>query len=311
MSEPCYIGIDVGGTKCAGGVVKLPEGRVIARRVQPTLPERGGEAVLLDVVGLCRTLQEEAKSQDRMPAAIGIGVAEMVDLHGRVVSEATIRWKEIDVKARVHDATRLATYVGADVRAAARAEAVLGAGRGLSTFLYVTVGTGISCSLVLDGVPYAGARGLTGTFASGCGLAVVEDEDEDLVRSMPLEVFASGPAISRKWADMRRGFKGTAVDVLALVDAGDAMAGCVVEAAGIVLGAAIAQLVNVLDPQAIIIGGGLGLVGGRYREAVAGGLRDYVWSDAHRDVPIISAELGTDAGWIGAALGAASPSNPK
>jgi glucokinase len=302
MSEPCFIGIDVGGTKCAGGVLTLPEGRVLARRVQPTLPERGGEAVLVDVIELCRTLQAEARAQGYAPAAIGIDVAEMVDLDGQVVSEATIGWKDVDVAAQVEHETKLATRIDADVRAAARAEAVLGAGRGLSTFLYVTVGTGISCSLVLDAIPYAGARGLTGTFASGRHL--MADDRGHLVWGAPLEEFASGPALARRMAAMRPGFTGTAVEVLALANSGDALAEFIVDTGSRALGAAIAQLVNVLDPEVVVIGGGLGLAAGLYREGVAAGVRDFVWSEGHRDVPLVSAELGADAGWIGAAVGA-------
>jgi glucokinase len=68
------------------------------------------------------------------------------------------------------------------------------------------------------------------------------------------------------------------------------------------LGAAIAQLVNVLDPEAVVIGGGLGSVEGLYRQSLQAALRDYVWSDLHRDVPLHSARLGNDAGMIGAAI---------
>ena len=66
----------------------------------------------------------------------------------------------------------------------------------------------------------------------------------------------------------------------------------------------MAQLVNVLDPQAIVIGGGLGLAGGRYRRNLEEALRSHIYSDHHRDLPLLDAALGVDAGWIGAALAA-------
>ena len=74
--------------------------------------------------------------------------------------------------------------------------------------------------------------------------------------------------------------------------------------AGEALGAAIGQLVNMLDPEIVVIGGGLGLVGGVYREAIERAMRRHIWSRLHRDVPLVSAQLGEDAGLIGAALAA-------
>jgi glucokinase len=82
--------------------------------------------------------------------------------------------------------------------------------------------------------------------------------------------------------------------------------------AGAAVGAAIAHLVNVLDPMAVVLGGGLGLAGGQYRMSLEAGLRACVWSDQHRNLPLLDGKLGPDAGWIGAALFAANKpcSNP-
>jgi glucokinase len=296
------IGVDVGGTKCAGGVVMLPEGSVLARQVVPTAPHRGGLAVLSDVIHLVGSLQQEVSRMRVQPIAAGIGVAELVDTKGRVRSEATIGWRELDVPALVSAATSLPTHLDADVRAAARAEAVLGAGRGYCNFLYITVGTGISGSLVLDGQPTEGARGLFGTFASARGL--IPDDSGGLTSGPPLEDFSAGPAIARRMAALCPGFAGTAVEVLSRAESGDEHARAIVHSAGRALGAAMAHLVNLLDPEVIVIGGGLGLAGGSYRTAIELGLRDHVWAEAHRDLPLLSAALGSDAGWIGAALGA-------
>jgi glucokinase len=119
-----------------------------------------------------------------------------------------------------------------------------------------------------------------------------------------LEKFSGGPALARRLAERRPDFTGAGPEVLGLAEAGDDIAIDVVESAGGALGAAIAQLVNVLDPQAIVIGGGLGLTGGLYRRRLEGALRSHIYSDHHRDVPLLNAALGGDAGWIGAALAA-------
>jgi glucokinase len=120
-----------------------------------------------------------------------------------------------------------------------------------------------------------------------------------------LEQYAAGPAIASRFAALRTGFDGAAPDVLKLAEVGDEPARSVVKSAGLALGAAIGQLVNVLDPKAVVIGGGLGLAGGLYRESLDEALRTHVWSELHRDIPLLSAKLGADAGLIGAAVGAA------
>lgn len=301
-SKTC-IGIDVGGTKCAAGLVSLPSGSVLTRRLEATRPERGGEAVLACVIEIGQSLLQEANGLGLAVEAIGLGVAELVGIDGRVLSDATIRWRGIAVDQALLAATGLRAAIDADVRAAARAESSLGAGRPFSSFLYVTVGTGISASFVQDRVPYVGARGLTGTIASSRGL--LPNDRGELVTGPPLEQFAAGPALAARLTAARPEFAGTAFDVVAEAEAGNAVATGIVESAGAALGAAIAQLVNVLDPAAIVIGGGLGLTGGRYRASLDAALRRYIWSDLHRDLPLLSAELGVDAGFIGAALVAA------
>jgi predicted NBD/HSP70 family sugar kinase len=301
----CLIGIDVGGTKIAAGLVTLPAGQVLARRLQPTLPKRGGEAVLADVVALARSLQDEATGLNTRPFAIGVGLAELVSPAGIILDEATIRWMGLPVSARIESETSLPVAIEADVRAAARGEAELGAGRGLPSFLYVTVGTGISACLILDGSPYTGALGLAGSFASS--RTVIAADSGELVAGPPLERFAGGPALASRLAALLPTFTGAAPDVLALAAAGDNAAISVVDSAGRALGAAIAHLVNVLDPQAIVIGGGLGLAGGRYRSSLEEALRSHIYSDHHRVLPLLNAALGADAGWIGAALAAHRP----
>ncbi|MEX2137805.1 MAG: ROK family protein [Pirellulales bacterium] len=298
----CLIGIDVGGTKIAAGLVTLPAGEVLARRLQPTLPERGGEAVLADVIALARSLQDDSIRLNTPACGIGFGVAELVSPAGVILDQATIRWVDLPVSARIESQTSLPATIEADVRAAARGEAELGAGRGLPSFLYVTVGTGISACLILDGSPYSGARGLAGSFASSRTL--IAADSGELVAGPPLERFAGGPALASRLAALLPKFTGAAADVLALAAAGDDAAISVVDSASGALGAAIAHLVNVLDPQAIVIGGGLGLAGGRYRSSLERALRSHIYSDHHRDVPLFDAVLGADAGWIGAALAA-------
>ena len=295
---PCAIGIDVGGTKIAAGVVDLQSGAIQLRRQQPTAASRPGDAVLADVFAIAKSLLADAHVHGLEPATIGIGVAELVTPDGVVVSDATIRWKGLPIQERFE--RLLPTCIEADVRAAARAEARWGTGAGLASFLYVTVGTGISSCLVLDGEPHRGARGLSGTFASAS--TFVPTKDGEIAETPPLERFASGSALALRFRQLNPKSSAEAPEILSLADAGDPVALKIIRSGGLALGSALAQLVNVLDPQAVIVGGGLGLGSGSFRSAVENGFRDHLWSPLHTDISLLPAGLGSDAGLIGAAL---------
>jgi len=294
------IGVDVGGTKCAGGILALEENRILATSVQPTLPQRGGLAVLNDVAKLVVALCAKAERLGIRPLAVGVGVAELVSRDGVILSEATIGWKGLPIRELLSREVSLPVAVDADVRAAARAEAALGSGSGLGSFLYVTLGTGISSCLVIDGVPYLGAGGLTGTFASQ-RVTIANDQGE-LVTGPPLEAFASGPAIASRMRAVIQDYSGSAADVVTLAGQGNDLAASILQTAGRAVGGAVAQLVNVLDPNLVVVGGGLGLIGGVFRESLEQSLREHIWSELNRGIPLVSARLGVDAGWIGAAL---------
>lgn len=289
------VGIDIGGTKIAGGVVSFPDGRMVCRKIIPTRPDRGAEAVLSDVENLAKQLVAEA-SLEAPITALGLGICELVDRSGRPASANCIDWRSLPVHQRL--ASISASYIEADVRAAALAEATFGAGRPHRLFLYVTIGTGISSCLMLDGKPFLGARGATGTMASSPLPGPVETPDT----IMPtLEQLASGPALVERFGKLG-GKARCAEEVLAAAAAGDARAVGVVRSAAEALGAAIGWLVNVLDPDAVVLGGGLGLSEGLFRETLLASAHRHIWSDLHRDLPILTARLGSDAGLIGAAM---------
>lgn len=300
---PVTVGVDVGGTKCAAGLVDCARGERLAGEVFPTSPERGGAAVLADALRAARALVDEGRRRGTPPVALGIGVAELVDRDGRLASGFTIDWRGVDLAAAAYEATGLPLTVDADVRAAARAEGAWGAGRGIGDFVYLTVGTGVAAALVIDGEPYRGARGLTGTVASAPTLS--PDPAGRLVPGQPLEGFAAGPAIARRYRAHRPEFAGDAREVVARATAGDPAAREVLRSAGEALGAQVAALVNTLDPAAVVVGGGLGLVEGEFRAALDYAFRRHVWSDLHREAPLVSGALGPEAGMLGAALGAA------
>ncbi|MCW5982227.1 MAG: ROK family protein [Bryobacteraceae bacterium] len=290
------IGLDIGGTKIAGGIVSLADGGLLLRRVIPTNAHRAGEEILDEVVSLARALRDEAASRGMDIRGIGAGVAELVDEAGNVTSGHTIRWRGLPVRERLREVAP--AVVESDVRAAALAEARLGAGRPFRIFVYVTVGSGISSCLVQDGKPYAGARGGALVVASAPVTVVCSECGAEL--HPVLEEIASGPALLRRYRE-RGGEAVSTQQVLAAAAAGDRAAFEVVARGAEALGAGAGWLVNTLDPEAVIVGGGLGLAGGLFWEKFEESTRRHIWADGARDLPVRTGALGVDAGLIGAA----------
>lgn len=288
------LGIDLGGTKIAGAIVELATGALLGRRQTSTQAERGGEAVLDDVLGMARELQSTAGGLGISPAGLGLGVAELIDPKGRVFSDYRIAWSDLPVQERL--SALLPTRIEADVRAAALAEARLGEGRGLEHFLYVTVGTGVSAVSVQHGRPYAGSRGAALVIANGtmrhrcprCGHE----------HTQVLEDLAGGAGLAQTMAVER------AEEVLTAAASGNENASALLDLATTELGQTLALLVGALDPEAVIIGGGLGSAPGRYFETLSRAIVAGLWDGDARVLPILQAGLGADAGIIGAALSA-------
>lgn len=141
------VGIDVGGTKVAAGLVDVDTGEILQALREPTRAGEGGRPVL----DLCARLVDEL-GHDGLP--VGVGICELVDRAGQVSSGVTVDWRHLDVAAALGPCT-----IESDVRAAATAEARFGAGRHRDSFVYVNIGTGIAHTFVQDGEPHTGARG--------------------------------------------------------------------------------------------------------------------------------------------------------
>jgi len=290
------LGLDVGGTKIAAGIVARPDGKLLEKRVFPTRAERDGDSILAEAVASAEELMARARALGARVAGIGIAVPELVD-RGSIASAAVLGWRGLPVRERFSELAPC--VIEADSRAAALGEAKYGAGRPFKDFFYVTVGTGIGSAFVKDGRPHAGARGSAGTLATGplttlCSSCGAES------RSV-LEEIASGPALVARYNRLRPGGATRAEDVTAAAAREDAPAQGVVRSAARSLGSALGLMVNVLDPEAVVVGGGLGTSGGLFWETLVASVRDHIWSETHRDLPVIQAAFGADVGVVGAA----------
>jgi glucokinase len=265
------LGIDVGGTKTLGCVVDVSTGRVIDRIRVDTNATRGGPWVLAQAADLARELRDRHALGD---APVGVSLCEVVDPLGRPTSAVTVDWLGLDVAAAFSGAASV--VVESDVRAAAIAEGAVGAGVGVGQFVYVTVGTGIAHTLVVDGVAHRGHRG-----------AAV------LLGAPPVERLASGPAIAAR--------AGT-VDAHAAF--ADPSCGPVIAEAAGALGRALASLAAALDPELVILGGGLGLRDG-YRALASEVMRDVLADAGAAAIEVRPAALGDASAAVGAAIVAA------
>jgi glucokinase len=289
------VGVDIGGTKVAASLVECG-GAVLHFEARPM----GARAGVAGVLALADELVEEmtvaGATLDLELVGLGIAVPELVDRSGHLASEAVIPGlARCDLAGRW---ARLARgTVESDVRAAALAEARLGAGRPYGSFCYMSVGTGISYCFVQEGRPWPGSRG--GAILLGSSVMAEFDNGGRPLRWV-LEEIASGPALLRRYRQLG-GSRATVEEALATSTTEPAAATAIDEAA-MALGIGIATLVNLLDPEAIVVGGGLGSAPGSYWRGAVDSARAHTYWEMARETPILQAQLGGRSAAVGAAL---------
>jgi glucokinase len=294
-------GVDIGGTKIAAGLVD-GRGEVRARVVLASPARRGPDAVLDAAAEAVR----RAVGERPMPP-VGVGAPGVIDVRtGRVRSATGILpgWTGTDVAAGLAD--RLATRVAVDndVNAAALAEARFGAAREASSMVFCALGTGIGGALVAGGRLWHGATSTAGEI----GHIPVPDA-ADLLCSCGatghVEAVASGPSIAAAYLRLT-GLSLNGPEIVRLARRGEEAALEVLARAGMALGHALTGLANALDPEVIVVGGGLVAAGPPLLDGVRSAL-DRGTLPGPRTVRLLTAVHGADAGVVGAALLAAEP----
>jgi glucokinase len=306
--QPQAVGIDIGGTKIAAGVV-TGDGTVLDRTRVPTPPD--DEAATLAALG---EVVDQLLARNPGVEAIGLGAAGLVEWPG-----GNARWaphntyRRLELRRLLHERTGLPTVVDNDANAAAWAEARFGAGAGSDDLVLVTVGTGIGGGLVLGGRLYHGVHG----FAGELGHLIV-DPAGDLCacgNSGCLEAMASGSTLGRLGREAAAADPGgrmatlagrpglvTGEVVFAAAAEGDKAALALFERVGHWLGVGIASLVTIFDPDLVVVGGGVAATGELLLAPARASFERYVHARAHRDLPpVVPARLGADAGLVGAA----------
>lgn len=304
--EYCF-GVDIGGTTVKMGLFGT-DGSLQDKWEIVTRKENGGEAVLPDVAeSLKKKMEEKAINSDQV-AGIGIGVPAPVEEDGVVQNTANIGWGYKEVRREMEELTGMKVAVGNDANVAALGEMWLGAGKGHTNLIMVTLGTGVGGGIIVNGKPIIGAHGAGGEIGHIC----VNYEETDCCgcgKKGCLEQYASATGISRlakqrlakdERSSVLRKQNINAKAVFDALKAGDELAEEIVEEFGRYLGYAMANLAVIADPAVIVIGGGVSKAGEILLQYVEKNFKEKVFF-ANKDTQFVLATLGNDAGICGAA----------
>lgn len=306
MKKYCF-GADIGGTTVKLGLFDT-EGNVLDKWEIKTHTENEGAAILPDTAAAILAKIEERSLHMEEIAGIGVGVPGPVSIDGIVPHTANLGWGYKEVTRELSERTGLPCKAGNDANVAALGEMWMGGAKGHKDVLLLTLGTGVGGGIIINGKILTGAHGAGGEV----GHIHVEDNMEEHCgcgNQGCLEQFASATGIARLGREelaksdepslLREG-EVTAKAVFDALKEGDALAKRVVERFGKYLGTAISIMAGVLDPEVIVIGGGVSKAGEILLDYIRKYYRPYVYKSS-KDTEFALAQLGNDAGIYGCA----------
>jgi glucokinase len=299
------IGIDLGGTKIAGALA-TPNGKILKKIYRPT-PKRSAGKVYQAIIDLFNDLRPHY----HRISALGLGVPGLVDIKkGTVINAPNLSgWNGFPLVKRLKKDLLIPIIIDNDANAAALAENLLGTGKKYRNFVYITVSTGIGGGIILDKKLFYGSHQTAGEV----GHTIIEATSGIRTKDQgKLEVLASGTGLARTAArEMRpssliyqlsQGKKArvSAKLVFAAAKKGDRLAKKLILENGRYLAAGIVNLANILDPEAIIIGGGLADAGKPFFDSIQKGLKNFEIMTPARTIKVLPAKLRKDSGLHGA-----------
>ena len=307
------IGLDLGGTKTAGGIVDA-DGNVVFSFAVPTPSQSGADEVLETAARLVRSLLDEAARRGLAVEALGIGSAGVIDSGRGVVTSATDSikgWTGTPLTAELTARTGLPAAAINDVHAHALGESWLGAGSGVSSVLFIGMGTGVGGGYILRGECLEGATftaGHVGHFASPFAYEGGEALPCSCGGTGHVEAVASGPGIFALYTRLGGTDADDTREVYRLAADGDPVAGEALRRGATAAGSAIGGLANILDPAVVVVGGGLAFAGPLWWDPMEQAARRELLRPL-TDLPVVPAQLGETAAIRGAARRALSLSD--
>lgn len=314
------VGVDIGGSKILAGVVDH-DGRVLARVGRPVPADPASAQAVEDaLVAIIADLVDRAERATEGTAAVGavgVGAAGFLDVdQTAVMFSPHLPWRGEPLQSRLEERLGLPVALDNDANAAAWGECRFGAGAGRRHVLCVTVGTGIGGALVVQGALVRGSNGMAGEFGH---MQLVPDGRRCACgNSGCWEEYCSGTALERMARDAAGGESPSAAELLEIAgghidglsgpmvtDAarrGNAIAADAMSSVGRWLGVGVSALVAAFDPELVIVGGGLSAAGDLLLDPAREVLRRTLPGRGFRpEPPLVLAQLGPDAGFVGAA----------
>jgi len=309
-AQPPVLGIDVGGTKVAAGLV---EGREARMTVEQPTDVSSGQAVVAGIEAAARQVIEAAGAP---PAAVGVGIPSQIDYaSGRVLGSVNIPLAGVELGRELGARLGAPVFVDNDANVAGLAEAHHAEGGPVRNLVMFTLGTGVGGGVVIDGAIFRGATGL----GAELGHQVIQYDGPPCPGNCPnrgcLEALCSGTALEREAAAMATDFPDSPLgriaasgaevkgrDVVEAADGGDPHARELFDRLGMLLGVGLASAINTWEPERIVIGGGLSRASHLFLDRA-------VQEAEARALPVLAsrvkiglAQAGADAGLIGAGL---------
>jgi len=303
MSD-CTIGIDIGGTNLRMALVR-DTGEVISRWRMPSLIAEGLDPFCRRMLQGVSELRLEAVYRSMKVTGIGVGVPGLVGENGLIHASVNMRpLDRFNLAAFLREQTEIPADCANDANVIALGEQLYGAGRGKSSFIVITIGTGLGSGLILNGELWKGSGG----FAAEFGHVTVNPDGElcPCGNRGCLERYVSAEALLRSMAilspdleaDRLTGAEGVALSARS----GNAAALNAFEQMGRWLGISLASLSNTLNLEAVIIGGGVAASLDLFEPAMRVELGRRCFSEIYSGMEILKGELGDDAGLLGAAV---------
>ena len=309
-----YIGLDVGGTTFKAGVV-TQDGRIVHKDAMPTGIERPYQEIIADMAALCKKVAADAGIEMSEIKSIGVGVPGLFDNKTGMIPFCTnLGWHDIPFVAEMKKHLDTPVYGDNDATVAGLAESVAGVSAGIRDSVFLTLGTGVGGGIIIDGKPYSGAHGC----GSEIGHMMIKMGGELCTCGNYgcFERYASATAIIREArkavaehpeSSMLAACGGdpeklNAKIVIDAARAGDEAAKAVFGGYVQALAVGIINIINMLDPEVIVLGGGVSAAGEFLLDAVREAVKPMVFFKTMPYARIELAQLGNDAGIIGAAM---------
>ncbi|MFQ5678200.1 MAG: ROK family protein [Gemmatimonadota bacterium] len=312
------VGVDIGGSSINVGVVPFGGGKVLGMRSLPTEAHRGAKFVVDRVVQMIHEATADARREAEIPedGLLGVGLGSPGPLDratGTVIETPNLGWRNFPLRDLIANAVSLDAVLDNDANCAALGEWWMGAARDVDTLIGLTVGTGIGGGIILNGRVYHGISDAAGEI----GHMTIDSTGRrcNCGNYGCLEAYASGPAIAARAIEGLEAGAGsilptmvdgelaslTAETVYEAIVAGDVYAADVMRDTAKFLGTGVANLINALNPEMVVISGGVTRAGDHLFEPLRAEVRRRAFRPPSERCRILPSELGDMAGVIGAA----------